>query len=178
MSELLPFSLHYNYFRRPKNLEISLTETLRCSPLWIDTERALLSDTLNGVIRAHNLSFCGAMREYEVELGNFIKSRYDTFYEKRWRYIIEYNQVERTFDKKKKEAQLRRLLALIGMAKLIDQDCIPEKHMVLEEALRRKDAPSPPDPFLAFDQRRFQEVFRKYWENLNARAKLAKKRQS
>jgi hypothetical protein len=64
------------------------------------------------------------------------------------------------------------------MVKLIDQDCIPEKHMVLEEALRRKDVPPPPDPFIAFDEHRFHEVFKKYWENLNLRAKLAKKKLS
>jgi len=33
------------------------------------------------------------MRQYEIDLANFIKVKYDTFYEKRWKYIIEYNKV-------------------------------------------------------------------------------------
>ena len=43
--------------------------------------------------------------------------------------------------KKKKEAELKRLLKLVNMAKLYEEDCIPEKHVVLEEAAIRKDSP-------------------------------------
>jgi len=37
------------------------------------------------------------------------------------------------------------------MKKLVEEDCIPEKYLVLEEALQRKDAPKVPDPYLTFD---------------------------
>lgn len=59
--------------------------------------------------------------------------------------------MERTYCKKKKEAELKRILNLVGMKKLVEEDCIPEKYLVLEEALQRKDAPKVPDPYLTFD---------------------------
>jgi hypothetical protein len=49
------------------------------------------------------------------------------------------------------------------MQRLFDQDCIPEKSLVLEEALRRRDAPKPPLPVLQFDLGTFEEAFKLYW---------------
>lgn len=77
---------------------------------------------------------------------------------------MEYNKVEKTQKKKKTEVELRRLLGLIGMTKLLDNDCIPEKQMVLEEALKRKDVPTPPDPVMHFNLPTFEESFKTYVE--------------
>ncbi len=54
-----------------------------------------------------------------IELLTTLWEMDETFYEKRWKFILEYNKVEKTHQKKKKEAELRRLLNLIGMAKLV-----------------------------------------------------------
>ena len=64
-------------------------------------------------------------RDYEIDLANYIAQNYETFYEKRWKFILEYNKVEKTLQKKKKEAELKRLLGLVGMTKLFEEDCIP-----------------------------------------------------
>jgi c-di-GMP-related signal transduction protein len=64
-------------------------------------------------------------KEYDLELANFIKSKYDIFCEKRWKYIIEYNQIIKTYSKKKKERELTRILDQIGMKKLLNEDCLP-----------------------------------------------------
>lgn len=66
---------------------------MHSSSVWIDIERRLLDDTLNKIIKNHNRYFVLSMRQYEIDLANFIKVKYDTFYEKRWKYIIEYNKV-------------------------------------------------------------------------------------
>jgi hypothetical protein len=58
-------------------------------------------------------------------MANFIASYYETFYEKRWKFIIEYNKIEKSAQKKKREAELKRLLNLVGMVKLYEDDCIP-----------------------------------------------------
>jgi hypothetical protein len=38
-----------------------------------------------------------------VELAKFIRAKYDVLSEKRWRYIIEYNQIDKNLAKKKRE---------------------------------------------------------------------------
>lgn len=55
--------------------------------------------------------------------------------------------------KKKKEKELYRLMDLIGMKNVLDQDCIPEKQIILEEALKRKDAPKQPYQYIVFGLR-------------------------
>lgn len=36
-TEILPFSLHYSYFRRPKNYDVNVGEASRVSPFWVET---------------------------------------------------------------------------------------------------------------------------------------------
>jgi hypothetical protein len=74
-------------------------------------------------------------------LAHFIYKRYDNFCEKRWKYILEYNQIEKTLVKQKKEKELRRILGLIGMSRILDEDYIPEKQAILDEAAKKSDAP-------------------------------------
>jgi hypothetical protein len=62
------------------------------------------------------------------------------------------------------------------MQRLVDEDCIPEKSLVLEEALRRRDAPLPPSPVLEFGLENFEDAFKTYWESLHAKAKQIRKR--
>ena len=61
----------------------------------------------------------------------FIRRNYDSLSEKRWKYIIEYNKTQKTFDKEKKEKELRRLLRLVNAESKLDEDCLPEKHLLL-----------------------------------------------
>lgn len=77
------------------------------------------------IIKDHNRKYKHERSRYDVELANFIKNKYESFCEKRWKYIIEYNKMERTKQKDKKVKELRRLLELVGMQRLMDEDCIP-----------------------------------------------------
>lgn len=42
---------------------------------------------------------------------------------------------------------------LIGLRKLLEEDCIPEKQAILDEALKRKDAPKIPNNNILFGQK-------------------------
>ena len=52
-------------------------------------------------------------RAYDLELAFFLKQNYDSLSQKRWKYILEYNQTKYTFHKAKQEKEVRRLLRLI-----------------------------------------------------------------
>lgn len=41
-TEILPFSLHYNYFRRPKNFDVNVGQANRVTPYWVQAERKTL----------------------------------------------------------------------------------------------------------------------------------------
>ena len=110
-----------------------------------------------------------------MELAKFIKAKYDVFSEKRWKYIIEYNQIEKNLMKKKREKELYRIMDLIGMVRILDQDCIPEKQMILEEATGRKDAPKAPNNYIVFGQKKFREAFKSYYEEIHIKAKQIRK---
>jgi hypothetical protein len=110
-----------------------------------------------------------------VELAKFIRAKYDLFSEKRWKYIIEYNQIERNLAKKKREKELYRIMDLIGMVKILEQDCIPEKQVILEEAGSRKEAPKGPNNLIVFGQKEFREVFKMYYEDIHMKAKQMRK---
>lgn len=58
-------------------------------------------------------------------------------------------------EKQKRECELKRLLALIGMTKLLIEDCIPEKQAILEEVNKQSDAPAHPNPFIMFGAMEF-----------------------
>jgi hypothetical protein len=45
--------------------------------------------------------------------------------EKRWKYILEYNKLQKTVEKDKKERELRRLLGLANSEARLDEDCLP-----------------------------------------------------
>jgi hypothetical protein len=36
------------------------------------------------------------------------------------------------------------------MQKTLDEDCFPEKYLMLEEALKKRDGPTPPSPYIVF----------------------------
>lgn len=61
------------------------------------------------------------------------------------------------------------------MQKILNEDCLPEKYLMLEEAVKRRDAPVPPSPFLVFGLGEFKEVFKKYYETLVVKAKYMRK---
>jgi hypothetical protein len=47
--------------------------------------------------------------------------------------------------------------------------------MVLEEALKRREVPVPPDPVLHFNLVNFEESFKLYVEDLRGKMKVGKK---
>jgi len=62
-------------------------------------------------------------------------------------------------------------MALIGMNKIINEDCLPEKYLILDEAVKRSDAPIAPNPFIIFGPAQFRKRFRVYYEMLCAKSK-------
>ena len=62
------------------------------------------------------------------------------------------------------------------MERMIDDDCLPQKGLVLTEALKRKDAPQPPDIILNYDIDKFDQSFKSYWENIHQMARQIKKK--
>ncbi len=66
-------------------------------------EKRTLQKILDTIIEKHERKFLKKRREYDLELAKFIMGKYDIFSEKRWRYIIEYNQIEKNLAKKKRE---------------------------------------------------------------------------
>ena len=65
-------------------------------------------------------------------MAHFIREKYEPFNEKRWKFIIEYNKIVNTNYKERQEKELKRLLRLISQQQLYEQDCLPEKYIVLE----------------------------------------------
>lgn len=57
------------------------------------------------------------------------------------------------------------------MTRLLDEDCIPEKHVILDEAMKRADAPQAPNNYIVFGKDEFKKNFKNYFELV---AKLAK----
>ena len=61
-----------------------------------------------------------ARRKYDIDLAYFIREKYESLAEKRWKYIIEYNQIKSTPYKVKREKELYRIFDLIGMRKILN----------------------------------------------------------
>jgi hypothetical protein len=114
-------------------------------------------------------------RHYDIELAQFINKYYDQLSEKRWKYIIEFNQTKSTFEKVKKEKELRRLLKLIGAEGRMEEDCLPEKYVLLDEAMRRSDAPIPPNSSILFTVDDFRRHFKSYYESMFQKLKEARR---
>jgi hypothetical protein len=138
-------------------------------------EKRTFEKILSKIIENHERNFLKKRREYDVELAKFVRAKYDLFSEKRWKYIIEYNQIERNLAKKKREKELYRIMDLIGMVKILEQDCIPEKQVILEEAGSRKEAPKGPNNLIVFGQKEFREMFKMYYEDIHMKAKQMRK---
>jgi hypothetical protein len=81
-----------------------------------------------------------------MDMALFIRRKYEEICEKRWKYILEYNRLKK--DKSlmvlKKEKQLVRILALINQESLLNEDILPEKYKILDEAMNFKDSPKLP----------------------------------
>ena len=102
-------------------------------------------------------------RDYDIQLANFIKKHYETLSEKRWKYILEYNKMKKTVDKEKKEKELRRLLRLVNAESRIEDDVLPEKHLILDEAIQRSDGPAIPTSNIIFTMADFRRHFKPYY---------------
>ena len=61
------------------------------------------------------------------------------------------------------------------MTKTLNEDCLPEKYLMLEEAVKRRDAPIPPNPFITFTLSDFKVLFKQYHEALLVKAKQIRK---
>jgi hypothetical protein len=76
---------------------------MKFNSAWIEIERNILQELISSIIKNHDNEYLLKKRKYDIEFATFIKHRYDSFSEKRWKYIIEYNKVEKTQSKLKKE---------------------------------------------------------------------------
>lgn len=61
------------------------------------------------------------------------------------------------------------------MTKTLNEDCLPEKYLMLEEALKRRDVPSPPSPYISFKIPDFKVLFKEYYETILMKAKQIRK---
>lgn len=61
------------------------------------------------------------------------------------------------------------------MKKILNEDCLPEKYLMLDEAIKKRDAPIAPSSFVVFGIGEFKEAFKKYYEVISAKAKNLRK---
>lgn len=85
----------------------------------------MLEKHIDLILSNHERDYIAKRRRYDIDLANYIRRNYDSLAEKRWKYIIEYNKLDRSTEKSKREKEVRRLMGLIGCEKLLDEDCIP-----------------------------------------------------
>jgi hypothetical protein len=45
------------------------------------------------------------------------------------------------------------------MKKILNEDCLPEKYLMLDEAIKKRDAPVAPSSFVVFGIGEFKEAF-------------------
>jgi hypothetical protein len=162
-TDIYPYSTHYNILLHPKNYDITIPEIMKVSDRWAKEERRILDRHIDFVITAHEQRLLSLRRAYDRDLASFIARHYDSLSEKRWKYILEYNQLDRSAPLAKKEGEIRRLMRLIGAEKLLDNDCIPEKQTILDEVGRRPDAPQLPNAHIAFGPPEFKKLFKAYY---------------
>jgi hypothetical protein len=62
------------------------------------------------------------------------------------------------------------------MLKIYQDDSIPQKHIVLEEAIRRKDSPKEPNQTYVFELETFRQKYKSYVELLRSKIRALKKR--
>lgn len=113
-TDIYPYSTHYNILIHPKNYDITIPEIMKVSDRWAKEERRILDKHIDFVITAHEQRLLSQRRAYDRDLASFIARHYDSLSEKRWKYILEYNQLDRTAPIAKKEREIRRLMRLIG----------------------------------------------------------------
>lgn len=113
-ADILPYSTHYNLLIHPKNYDIMIPEIMKQHEKWVREEKKVLEKHLEIILHEHAVLYTRQRRIYDYELAKYILKNYESLCERRWKYIIEYNQTKLTFEKYKKEKELRRLLGLIG----------------------------------------------------------------
>ena len=59
--------------------------------------------------------------------------------------------------------------------KTLNEDCLPEKYLLMDEAVKRRDAPRMPNPHPLFGIHEFKIIFRKYYEAVLIRSKQMRK---
>lgn len=52
---------------------------------------------------------------------------------------------------------------MVNAEKKVDNDCLPEKYLILEEALKRNEGPEVPNGNISFTQSDFRRHFKKYF---------------
>lgn len=62
-------------------------------------------------------------------------------------------------------------MKLIGAENVLDQDCIPEKQIILDEVFKRTDAPLLPNPNINFGPSQFKKLFKSYYEAIACKSK-------
>lgn len=62
--EILPYSMHYNYFKRPKNMDIIINQGMRISSNWTEIERKAQNQLIRRILRKNDLEFIAKRRKY------------------------------------------------------------------------------------------------------------------
>jgi hypothetical protein len=101
-ADIYPYSTHYNLLIHPKNYDITIPEIMKVSDRWGKEERRILDRHIDLVIVAHENRLLTLRRAYDRDLATYIARHYDSLSEKRWKYILEYNQLDHSAPRIKK----------------------------------------------------------------------------
>lgn len=83
-------------------MEINIPESMKKNERWVHEEVLIFEKCLRQIIQTHEINFLKARRKYDIDLAYYIREKYDSLAEKRWKCIVEYNQIKITPQKKKK----------------------------------------------------------------------------
>lgn len=101
-ADIYPYSTHYNLLIHPKNYDITIPEIMKVSDRWSKEERRILDRHIDLVIVAHENQLLALRRAYDRDLATYIARHYYSLSEKRWKYILEYNQLDHSAPRIKK----------------------------------------------------------------------------
>ena len=69
-------------------MELNIPENMKVSEKWISEERKILEQILEKIVFDHEKKKVEEKRKYDKKLAYFIKEKYETLSEKRWKCII------------------------------------------------------------------------------------------
>lgn len=113
---------------------------------WAITEKDILRKLLKTHLDKKEAEYRKKLQAYDKELALFIRNNYGTLCDLRAKYIILLSTLRMDERKRRALRELTRLLRQAGLLDLLSQDVFPEKHAILEEALKLPMCPLHPVP--------------------------------